>query len=392
VEGLSALLSSHGLIANKHVPALYFAGSAPQRLQLLQGLMDGDGHVDGRRGLSVFTNMSESLAAAVDYLAASLGVKPFRSTSRAVLNGVDHGEAKHVSWTSNLRAFALARKAALLPSWPLRRTQRYRYIQSVERVPDRLVRCISVDSPSRLFLAGPRGIPTHNSYGARWGLYKRCREVEGFRALLLRATFPELEKGHLQYMSREAQLLGDARYVGWQTREMRFGNGAVIYGGSCDDERALSRHLGNEWDAIVIDEAVTLLPIAINQILPRARGSQPARAAMRALGINPRTVCVSNPGGRAMLYLIDAYIRREPDPQEYPTYQADLYGYITATLEDNPALSPDYERTELSGLSAARYRQLRHGDWTSIAGQYFSEFCDEFHITTDPSRAVPVGR
>ena len=91
-----------------------------------------------------------------------------------------------------------------------------------------------------------------------------------------------------------------------------------------------------------------------------------------------------------MLYLIDHYIRREPDPQEYPAYQADNYGYITATLEDNPYLSPDYEKTELSGLSAARYRQLRYGDWTSIAGQYFTEFSEQIHITEDPYRLVPV--
>jgi hypothetical protein len=215
--------------------------------------------------------------------------------------------------------------------------------------------------------------------------------VEGYRALLLRATFPELEKNHLQFMDREGKLLGDARYVGWQTREMRFSNGAVIFGGSCDDERALSRHIGAEWDEVQLDEAVTFLPKAINEIVPRARGSQPARAAMQALGLKPRTRCVSNPGGRAMLYLIDTYIRREPDPQEYPSYQPDLYGFITATLEDNPFLDPDYERTELSGLSAARYKQLRWGDWTSVVGQFF-DFSEEFHITDDPMRGVPVGR
>jgi hypothetical protein len=391
VDGLTSQLAEYGLIANKHVPEAYFVAAPAQRLKLLQGLMDGDGHVSPKQGLAVFTNMSRPLAAAVDRLAASLGAKPFRTTSRAVLNGVDHGEAQHVYWTSTLQAFAMPRKVAHLPT-RLRGTQQFRYIKSIERVPDRPLRCISVDSPSRLFLAGERGIPTHNSYCARWGLYKRCREVEGFRALLIRSTYPEVERGHLQFMTREAQLLGDARYVGYQTREMRFSNGSIIFAGSCDDDRALSRHLGFEADRIVIDEAVSLAPKSLNELIPRARGSQPARAAMARLGLKPSTACITNPGGRSMLYLIDHYIRRQPDREEYPTYQADNYDYITGTLEDNPFLAPDYEKTELSGLSSARYKQLRYGDWTSVAGQYFSEFCEELHITDDPNRAVPVGR
>lgn len=91
-----------------------------------------------------------------------------------------------------------------------------------------------------------------------------------------------------------------------------------------------------------------------------------------------------------MLYLIDHYIRRTPDPEEYPTYDAANYGYIGATLEDNPALSPTYEKTELSGLSRARYRQLRHGDWTALAGQFFEEFDESIHVTEDPSRGVAL--
>src|SRR6188768_327994 len=245
------------------------------------------------------------------------------------------------------------------------------------------------ESPVRhLLVAGAAG--TAKSTSARWGLYKRCRDVDGYRALILRATFPELEKNHLQFMTRESQLLGDARYVGFQAREMRFSNGAVIYGGSCDDERALSRHIGAEWDEIQLDEAVTFMPKALNEIVPRARGSEPARVAMEALGLTPRSRCVSNPGGRAMLYLIDHYIRRAPDPEEYPTYQAENYGYIGAMLEDNPFLSPTYEKTELSGLSRARYKQLRFGDWTAFAGLFFDQLDESIHVTTDPYRGVSL--
>jgi hypothetical protein len=134
--------------------------------------------------------------------------------------------------------------------------------------------------------------------------------------------------------------------------------------------------LGNECDLIVLEEAVNFLPRALTEIAARDRGSFTVQHAGPRDG---KTWLLSNPGGRAMLYLSDTYITKQPDPEDYPHYDPTVHGFINATLDDNPYLPEDYAQKNLSGLTAARFKQLRYGDWTVFAGQFFSEWSAE-HI------------
>jgi len=173
-------------------------------------------------------------------------------------------------------------------------------------------------------------------------------------------------------------------------RQMRFphdnGPESIMFAGYCDHERDISQHVGPEWDLCFLDEGVLLLPKAINEIISRARGSSTAMEAKVRLGMSPRwahSIINSNPGGRAMSYLIDMFIRHAPDPIRYPTYNAAMFGSLSSTLDDNPYLDEHYEAENLAHLDASRYRQLRHGDWTAIAGQFF-DFTDAHVIRATP--------
>src|SRR5215471_17716576 len=64
----------------------------------------------------------------------------------------------------------------------------------------------------RLLVAGAGG--ASKSYGARWHLYTECLTFPGYIALLLRVSYDELQKNHLQWMPGEAAMLGDAKYSG----------------------------------------------------------------------------------------------------------------------------------------------------------------------------------
>lgn len=165
VRGLITDLKQLGLWGNKHVPDEYFIGAADQRLALLQGLMDTDGSVN-KQGACDFTNMNEGLVNAVERLAVSLGAKVTRYTRRAVLNGKDCGLAYRANITSTFPLFRLERKVQQQFARGFRRDRGYRFIVSVEPIETVPVRCIEVDSPSHLYLAGTALIPTHNSYMA----------------------------------------------------------------------------------------------------------------------------------------------------------------------------------------------------------------------------------
>lgn len=165
-------LRSMGLIDRKRIPAPYLRSSPEQRLSLLQGLFDTDGYCDPRTGASEFCSTNEALAHGVRELALSLGLKAVIHVGRATLNGKDCGSKYRVFFTahSDIKLFRLSRKQASMPSRGSQSDRAYRrYIVAVEPVPSVPVRCITVDSPSRLYLAGEAMIPTHNTkLGAEW--------------------------------------------------------------------------------------------------------------------------------------------------------------------------------------------------------------------------------
>lgn len=165
-ESWSSMLRGLGLLGDKHVPEIYLRSSAPQRLALLQGLMDSDGYID-TTGRCEFVSTRECLSDAVLELAASLGLRPVKRKKRVTLYGVEHGVAYQVKFTPHLNVFRLERKLARLKDGPL---QRARSIVDVRAVPSQPVRCVQVAAEDGLFLAGPTFIPTHNSSLGRLGL------------------------------------------------------------------------------------------------------------------------------------------------------------------------------------------------------------------------------
>ncbi|MBZ6211598.1 hypothetical protein KVH31_34450 [Streptomyces olivaceus] len=159
IRGLGKVLAGMGLLGSKHVPAEYLRGSVEQRRALLAGLMDSDGTVD-KRGRVMFTSTAKEFSDAVAELARSLG----ETVTQAEIERTGYGKtvlSYDVQWTPIVSPFALSRKASrLAPRTKARYGHRVASIELIDSVP---TRCISVDSPSRTFLASEDMIPTHNT-------------------------------------------------------------------------------------------------------------------------------------------------------------------------------------------------------------------------------------
>lgn len=144
---------------DKHVPHEFLGGSAAQRLALLQGLMDSDGHVR-QDGWCSFVNTNRDLAEAVVVLARSLG--QVTSGVTVVEDSRYTGGVKFIVGFSprlGVVPFRLPRKAARVRS-SKRDWVTITSVEKVERVP---VRCIAVDSKDHLFSFGESGFLTHNT-------------------------------------------------------------------------------------------------------------------------------------------------------------------------------------------------------------------------------------
>lgn len=165
------LLESVGTLGTRKIPAQYLRASETQRLQLLRGLCDSNGYVDASKShVEYCTTHSKKYATQVLELVRSLGERPVLSEGRASLNGEDVGPKWRVSWRPRIHnPFSLPRKArGVTPLGEVAQGFRHqhRMIVSIEEIEPEMVRCITVDTPSHLYLIGEGMIPTHNSYGA----------------------------------------------------------------------------------------------------------------------------------------------------------------------------------------------------------------------------------
>jgi hypothetical protein len=159
--GFQSQLRQIGVLRNKHIPRVYLESSASQRLALLQGLMDTDGCIN-TYGRASFCSTSDVLASQVLELVLSLGIIAKKIEMTAKMNGRAVGPMWEITFTTSLPVVRLSRKAARLRAEVSERTKA-RFIVKCEPVDSVPVKCIQVDSESRMYLATRAFIPTHNS-------------------------------------------------------------------------------------------------------------------------------------------------------------------------------------------------------------------------------------
>lgn len=179
LQGLSTQLRKLGIRNNprrsgglskkefhKRIPVQYLQGSVFQREELLKGLMDTDGSVvDSKCGGVEFSVVDEVLANDVWELVKSLGYKATLRKDPEKFKGIEIGIRYRIYFTPWRPVFRLERKLSQqhLRESPSAR-QRCRYIVDIRERESVPVKCISVDSPSSLYLAGKNFIPTHNTW------------------------------------------------------------------------------------------------------------------------------------------------------------------------------------------------------------------------------------
>lgn len=148
---------------NKHIPESYMTASYEDRLSLVQGLLDTDGHCD-KNGNIEFTQVRENLARQFHELVFSLGIKATISQQKSWFNNVQHKDRFRVRFSTHLPVFRLERKLSRIKANKKQLPKSYhRFISSVEKIPSKPMRCITVDSESHLYLITRSYIPTHNT-------------------------------------------------------------------------------------------------------------------------------------------------------------------------------------------------------------------------------------
>jgi hypothetical protein len=150
------------VLNNKHIPEPYLRASIEQRRALLAGLLDTDGYCS-QAGEADFSCTNERLAKDAFDLVLGLGYKATLRTKPCNARSEDSSTVYTISFRPHQPVFRLRRKLERQASIEISSPARRRYIVDVRPAPSVPVRCIQVDSPSRLYLASRACIPTHNS-------------------------------------------------------------------------------------------------------------------------------------------------------------------------------------------------------------------------------------
>ena len=184
-----------------------------------------------------------------------------------------------------------------------------------------------IESTARhLGYGGARG--GGKSWAVRAKASKNCLKYKGYRALILRRTYPELESNHIQPLL--ALLEGIAKYNDGKKR-FTFKNGSMIQLGYCDSDKDVRRYQGQEYDGIFIDEATQFKEEWIIRI----------RACNRGKNAFPKQcVYTMNPGGESHSFFkrlfIDKVYKPGEHPEDYPNLQVRLCGWnvLFSSLSD----------------------------------------------------------
>ncbi|HUJ41274.1 MAG TPA: terminase family protein [Candidatus Acidoferrales bacterium] len=196
----------------------------------------------------------------------------------------------------------------------------------------------------------------------------KARSHPGSNCLLLRRTYPELEKSLIllfrRHVPRELYLsYNEAKHlVTWR-------NGSLTQFGYSRSEHDIYQYQGAEFLFIGVDELTQFTLGQWTFLTSRNRCPVP--------GTSPSMAGATNPGGIGHTWVKSLWIdRRAPPGFENPEqYNAEEYEYIPALLRDNPVYKDDgnYLRS-LQALPARMRLAYLEGDWNIFAGQFFDVF------------------
>lgn len=202
----------------------------------------------------------------------------------------------------------------------------------------------------------------------RWLAYHYCLTIPNFQVLLIRRTYPELEKSHMRWMGREAAQLGADFVPSAKPPIMRFSNGSIIELGHCQDMQAADHYLSAEYNLVLPDELGTFDEEMILRIASTARIHSPQFA--------PCIVGATNPGAA---WIKARWIEKIVDRERFADYDPSQYHFIRSLLDDNPYPDPGYEAF-LNALDPDTKAAWRYGSWDVFEGQYFREFRRDRHV------------
>jgi hypothetical protein len=205
--------------------------------------------------------------------------------------------------------------------------------------------------PNVLFWGG-RG--SGKSMALRWEAHARALSHPGFNYIILRRTFPELQKSHLVHVPREMKLLGGT--FNYTEKFAKYPNGSTGFFSHCATDEDVLNLLSAEFAWAGFDELSTFQWDMFTKL------SASVRVAVGS-GLTAMVRACTNPLGPSAQKILQYFVEKQVDSSEDPDYNPNDWHSIKANLEDNPHLDESQYRKRFSGLPAHVRKAWVDGDF-----------------------------
>jgi len=122
-ESLQAVIRSLGLIDNKHIPHDFLINSTQNRLELLAGLLDSDGHYDVQCNGYEITQKDKCLAEQIKFLADTLGFRTSLKMKKARIKSIGfESDVYRVRFFGNVDSIPVKIKRKKAQPWSVKRS------------------------------------------------------------------------------------------------------------------------------------------------------------------------------------------------------------------------------------------------------------------------------
>lgn len=210
------------------------------------------------------------------------------------------------------------------------------------------------------------------SYGQLVDALLFALRYPGSKQLILRRTYPELEKSIIR-VSLELFPQEIAVYNGG-SHSWRFKGGSIVDFGACDAEKDVYKYQSAEYDVIRFDELTHFTDTMYTYLISRVRGAN----------CFPKQVKSStNPGGVGHTWVKERFIDPAPPGEAFTVEDTgQTRVFIPSKVDDNVFLmasDPAYKR-RLLNLGKQDQKALLLGDWDLDTGRYFAEWSADKHV------------
>lgn len=215
-----------------------------------------------------------------------------------------------------------------------------------------------------------------------------CTLVPGSMALLIRRTTDELRELKRRIVARVPSYIAT---LNKSDNTFYFYNGAQLVMRFLDSEEDATKVQGFEAQLACFDELTHYERDWYAEVVSRLRATGEVKRVMDWLGLVPRALSASNPGGRGHGWVKSRFIDPAPPNTAFTGDDGTRRLFLQATIWDNPyADVEDYITNSLGPLSPERKRALLYGDWNLIAGVRFSQWSRDHHVIEPSDLPLPL--